>query len=235
VEDVTGDEVVLDLAASHVAVIGRPRSGRSMAMVTVAAGLASRHEVYAVGPSTSGLAAASVELGAFGGPDQIAPLLEHVVARARSGRDRAVRPVVLLVDDLDRLDDFGLAHQWERVAMCPELRVVAATDVSTMTGFTSNPVAATIKRSRQMLVLQPDDPGEFLQITGVRLDLRPGTRWVPGRGAFVADRVPKIVQVAICDDTVRRTPVRSRDTLSDVTVISTPSLRTAAVATPTPR
>ena len=69
-------------------------------------------------------------------------------------------------------------------------------DVAAMTGFTSNPVAARSSGRGGMLVLQPDDPGEFLQVTGVRLDVRPGTHWVPGRGVLVADRVPRVVQVA---------------------------------------
>ena len=46
-----------------------------------------------------------------------------------------------------------------------------------------------------MLVLQPDDAGEFLQATGVKLPHRPGLRMVPGRGVLLADRVPQIVQV----------------------------------------
>ena len=86
-----------------------------------------------------------------------------------------------------------------------------------------------------MLVMQPDDPGEFLQMTGLRLDPRPGTQWVPGRGVLVADRVARVVQVAMYDDHDRRTPVRSGGTVSGVTVISTQSLRTAAVAPPPPR
>jgi hypothetical protein len=109
------------------------------------------------------------------------------------------------------------------------LRIVAAVDVAAMTSFTSNPVAAALKRSRRMLVLQPDDPGEFLQLTGVRLDARPGTRWVPGRGVLVADRVPHVLQVATSDDRGRRTHVRSSGTVSGVTVMTRQSLPTAAV------
>jgi len=235
VEDVTCGEVTLDLAASHVAVVGRPRSGKSTALRTIAAGLATGHELYAVGAAASGFASAPVEHAAFGSPNAIASLLEELTRQVHNRRPPTSRPTVLLVDDLESLDQIDLAHVWERVVACPQLRVVAAVDAAAMTGFTSNPVVATLRRSRRMLVLQPDDPGEFLQMTGVRLDPRPGTQWVPGRGVLVADRVAHVVQVATYDEHGRRTPVRSRGTVSDVTVISTQSIRTAAVATPTPR
>jgi hypothetical protein len=44
-------------------------------------------------------------------------------------------------------------------------------------------------------VLQPDDPTEFLQLTGVKSPARPGVRWVPGRGVLIVDRRPTIIQV----------------------------------------
>ena len=230
IADVTCAELLLDLAASHVAVIGRPRSGKSTALATIAAGLADGHEVYAVGTAASGLAEASIERAAFGAPHEIARLLEDVIARVDGGRRISRGTTVLFVDDLDLLDDIGLARVWERLATLPGLRIVAAVDVAAMTGFTSNPVAAALKRSRRTLVLQPDDPGEFLQVPGVRLDARPGTRWVAGRGVLVADRVPHVLQVAVPADRARRTPVRS-GTLSGVTVMTRQSLPTAAVRT----
>jgi S-DNA-T family DNA segregation ATPase FtsK/SpoIIIE len=235
VEDVTCHEVMLDLGASHVAVIGRPRTGKSTALRTIAAGLVGGHELYAVGTASSALASAPIERAAFGSPDEVAPLLEDVVRRAQIVSRRSAPPVVLLVDDLDLLDDIGLARAWELIGACPDLRIVAAADVGAITGFTSNPVAAALKRSRRMLVLQPDDPGEFLQVTGVRLEIRPGTSWVPGRGVLVADRVARVVQVAALDCEPRRTPVRSRASLSNVTVMTTQTLRTAAGATPDSR
>src|SRR5215218_2339133 len=122
--------------------------------------------------------------------------MEEVIARVDGGDRSSRATAVLLVDDLDLVDDIGLARVWERLATLPGLRIVAGVDVAAMTGFTSNPVAAALKRSRRMLVLQPDDPGEFVQVTGIRLDTRPGTRWVAGRGVLVADRVPHVLQVA---------------------------------------
>jgi hypothetical protein len=229
IEDVTGDDVMLDLAASHVAVIGRPRTGRSTTLRTIAAGLAAADELYAVGAATSGLASAPIERACFGAPDEVAFILDDLVRRGGRGHQGDSCHRVLLVDDLELLDDIGLTHVWERVAACPDLRIVAAIDVAAMAGFTSNPLALALRRSRQMLVLQPDEPGEFLQVTGVRLDVRPGTRWVPGRCVLVADRVPRVVQISVDDDRERRTPVRSRDTVSNVTMMTTRRSRTAAI------
>ena len=234
IEDVTCDEVTLDLSASHLAVIGGPRSGKSTALRTIAAGLVGGHELYAVGAADSGLAGAAVEHAAFRSANEIASLLDALALAPRTGHTSMSRPRVLLVDDLELLDDLALAAAWERVATCPQLRIVAAVDTTAITGFTSNPVAAALKRARRMLLLQPDDPGEFLQVTGVRLSTRPGTRWVPGRGVLVVDRLPRVVQVAVCDDG-GRTSVRSRGTVAAVTVMSTQSLRTAAAARPARR
>ncbi|HZB40724.1 MAG TPA: hypothetical protein VE487_07155, partial [Ilumatobacter sp.] len=177
---------------------------------------------------------AAVEHATFRSANEIASLLDALALPPRTGHTSMPRPRVLLVDDLELLDDLALAAAWERVATCPQLRIVAAVDTTAITGFTSNPVAAALKRARRMLLLQPDDPGEFLQVTGVRLSTRPGTRWVPGRGVLVVDRLPRVVQVAVCDDG-GRTSVRSRGTVADVTVMSTQSLRTAAAARPARR
>jgi S-DNA-T family DNA segregation ATPase FtsK/SpoIIIE len=235
VEDLTGAEVTLDLVDSHVAVVGHARSGRSTALRAIAAGLPAAQEVYAVGTATSGLAGVSATRSAFGSAAEIAALLTHVTVGADEGGVGRGQPAVLLVDDLDLLDDIALAHVWDRVAGSPNLRVAAAVDSSAMTGFTSNPVAGALKRSRQMLILQPDDPGVFLQLTGTRLESRPGLPWIPGRGVLYADRVTRIVQVAVCHDDRRRTPVRSRDSLAGVTVTKSQSTRTAAVAAPVSR
>ena len=90
VEDVTCEDVMLDLAASHVAVIGRPHTGKSTTLRTIAAGLASRHELYAVGAATSGLASAPIERSCFGTADVIAPMLDELVRRAGRRRSATV-------------------------------------------------------------------------------------------------------------------------------------------------
>ena len=122
------------------------------------------------------------------------PVLERLANLLSMGSTR--RPVALVVDDLDALDDPMLSTWWDRLLAHEELRIVASVETRTLTGFTTNPLLVQLKRSRRQLVLQPDDAAEFMQMTGVRLPHRPGVDWVPGRGVLLADRVPQLVQVA---------------------------------------
>jgi hypothetical protein len=202
---------------------------------TIASGLADSHELFAIGPPSSGLAAAPIRHAAFGRPDEVAPILERLLSVASAGVGSPAPPAALLIDDLELLDDITLVHLWDRLAMMPHIRIVAGADIAAMTRFTSNPVASVLKRSRQMLVMGPDDPGHVLQLTGMPFVPRPGLHWVPGRGVLFADRVPRLVQVAVPDEQPGRTPVRSRGRVSGVTVMTTQSLPTAAVATPASR
>ena len=75
-------------------------------------------------------------------------------------------------------------------------RIVTALETRSMSGYTTSALVNVARRSRRLLVLQPDDPGEFLQTTGVKLPGRPGLRLPPGRGVLLADRIPTIVHVA---------------------------------------
>ena len=59
-----------------------------------------------------------------------------------------------------------------------------------MTGYTTNPLLNTLRRARRLLLLQPDDANEVFQVAGVKAPIRPGQRMVPGRGVYVADRIP---------------------------------------------
>jgi S-DNA-T family DNA segregation ATPase FtsK/SpoIIIE len=197
VADVTGEWVDLDLTWSHAAVVGGPRSGRSTALASIAAGLRATADVYVVGPSSSPLAG-SCRRSAFGRADRVLPLLDRLANLLELGRP--TRAVALLVDDLDTFDDPLLSGAWERLAASDELRIVATLESRSLAGFSANPVIAGLRRARRLLVLRPDDPGEFLQLTGIKLPQRPGQRLVPGRGVYVADRVPHVVQVATPPD-----------------------------------
>jgi S-DNA-T family DNA segregation ATPase FtsK/SpoIIIE len=103
---------------------------------------------------------------------------------------------VLIIDDVDRLDDFALGAGWERLARLDDLRLVASMDSRSMSGYTQNPLLNVLRRSQRLLVLRPDDPSDFLTTTGVKLSMRPGTELPPGRGVLLVDRVPSVVQVA---------------------------------------
>ena len=206
VVDVSGEPAVVGLEWSNLTIAGPPRSGRSTALSVVALALRGDHDVVAIGPASSPLASLEFEHAAFGRPDQVAPVLDRL---ARRLADRAMstgpaRRSVLVIDDLDRFDDPLLGQLLDRVASADDLLVVAALESRSMAGYTTSAMVALMRRSRRQLVLQPDDPGEFLQMTGIKLPSRPGLRLPPGRGVLVSDRTASIVQVACLGDPTAR-------------------------------
>lgn len=194
VVDVSGDAAVLDIVGSHAVVVGPPRSGRSTALATIADALEDDHDVYRVGPASCGLARHGGRRSAFGRAD-VGELLERIENVFAMGDP--LRPVVLVVDDLEGIDDPALAPLWERLGERDSLRIVASTEARTFSGFTTSSLLSRLKRTRRLLVLQPEDPTEFLQLTGRKMPYRPGVASVPGRGVLLTDRSAVTVQVAV--------------------------------------
>lgn len=193
--DVSGAAVGIDLELSHLLIAGPPGSGRSTAIAAVAdSAIASGYRVAVLGSDSARLAefTATKRFGRRGiaacDDSDIAELLSVVQASSVDGGD----PVMVLVDDLDRLDD---AHGVILAEMFRRVRVVAAVDVRSVSGFTTNPAVAELRRARRTLLLQVEDPAEFMQITGLRYTGRPGVPMPPGRAVLVADRRQTIVQV----------------------------------------
>jgi S-DNA-T family DNA segregation ATPase FtsK/SpoIIIE len=197
VADVTGRVVEVDLAWSHLAVCGPTRSGRSTALATVVAALqaGADHELFVVGQASSPLAAVAGERSVFGRAEQMAPFLDRLANQVAMGPGEC--PRVLVVDDVDRLDDPSLAMIWERLASLDDLRIVMSLESRSMSGYTSSAMVNVARRARRLLVLQPDDPTEFLQLTGSKLSLRLGLRLPVGRGVLLVDRQPTTLQVAL--------------------------------------
>ena len=194
VADISAAPVVVDLTWSNLTVAGPPRSGRTTVLNTAAAVLSSTHEVWAVGPSSSPLDLARMHDGAVGRADDLALVLERLANLFVLGP--GVRPRLLLVDDLDRLDDPTLNPIWEQLADHDDFRMIATIESRSMTGYTASAVLNLARRSRRLLVLRPDDAGEFLQMTGIKPPIRPGVSMPPGRGVLVTDREPTVIQVA---------------------------------------
>lgn len=192
--DVSGEAAVLDIDASHAVVVGPPRSGRSTALAMIADALERDHEVYRVGPASCGLARHPGARTAFG-RSEVGELLERLENVYAMGDP--VRPVVLVVDDLEGVDDPMLGSLWERLGERDALRIVASTETRTFSGFTTSALLTRLKRTRRLIVLQPEDPTEFLQLTGRKMPYRPGVASVPGRGVLLADRAAVTVQVAL--------------------------------------
>jgi len=192
--DISGAPMVLDLTWSNLTVAGPPRSGRSTVLNTVIRALGDRHEVWAIGPSSSPLDLTGVHDGAVGKAEVLVPILERLANLLTMGA--GPKPRVLVVDDVDRLDDPSLGAAWEQLAQFEDLRVVTALENRSMTGYTASAVLNLARRARRLLVLRPDDASEFLQMTGIKPPIRPGVQMVPGRGVLVADREPTVIQVA---------------------------------------
>ncbi len=77
-----------------------------------------------------------------------------------------------------------------------DLRVIAAIETRSLSGYTTHPLMTALRRARRLLILQPDDPTDVMQAAGVKAPIRPGQRMTPGRGILVADRVASVIQVA---------------------------------------
>jgi S-DNA-T family DNA segregation ATPase FtsK/SpoIIIE len=165
-------------------------------MVLAAAFIAGGTEVWAVGTSASPLASLpGLTQQAFGKPEAIAPVLDELCTILESLPGD--RPKVLVVDDLDALEDTVLNDYWERILRSDLVRVVATIENRSLGGFSMDPMLNEVRKARRALYLQPDDPMELFQTTGVRPPIRPGTPMPPGRGVLVVDRRPTLIQVAV--------------------------------------
>jgi S-DNA-T family DNA segregation ATPase FtsK/SpoIIIE len=212
VTDISLAPAALDVEWSHAVVVGASRSGRSTALEAFLRGAEDAvglGDVYVVGPVSSPLAALGLSdrRAAFGRADDVGALLDRVAnlaAVAGSGER-----IVLVVDDIDAFDDAVLTPVWERLVASDSVRLVAALETRAMVGYTTNAAVTELRRTRRMLVLRPDDPSEFLQLTGVKLPVRPGLAMVPGRGVLLVDRRPSIVHVAQRSTRVTRSAPRT--------------------------
>jgi S-DNA-T family DNA segregation ATPase FtsK/SpoIIIE len=195
VADLTLAPVTVDLDHSHLLVAGLPRSGRSTAARIVAEGLQGRGvDVWAVGPPGSPLAdLPGASRAVVGRAEAIRPVLDELVSLLETFPGAG--PRLLVVDDLDAMDD-SLGDLWERLAKADDLRVVATIETRNVGGFSMNALLNEVRKARRSLFLQPDDPVELFQATGVKPPVRPGTPMPPGRGVLLVDRRPTLVQVA---------------------------------------
>ena len=188
---VGGDElrpVAVDLTAHPPGflVAGPPRSGRSTALLTVAAGLrAAGLPLVALAPRPSPLRALP---GCLTGRDDAAAL-EQALGDGRCA---------LLVDDAELLVDAGVAWVLEKAVR--EARdagtavVVAGTADELVTGFRG--FVVDVRRSRAGLLLSPQGPGDG-DLLGLRLSRATGGPVVPGRGLLALRGAVSPVQVAL--------------------------------------
>ena len=58
--------------------------------------------------------------------------------------------------------------------------MIATIESRSMTGYTASDMLNLARRSRRVLILRPDDAGDFLQMTGIKPPIRPGLPMPPG-------------------------------------------------------
>jgi S-DNA-T family DNA segregation ATPase FtsK/SpoIIIE len=165
---------------------------------TLAVALLRAHcDVVVVGPASSPLATVDWPRAAFGNVAEVSPLLGRLGDELPGGGQ--TRPIVLVFDDVDYFDRPELAPILDRLAESDALRIVGSLESRAMSGYTASALIDSLRRARRLVLLQPE-PAEVLQITGVKVDLRPGLRMPPGRAVLFADRTPTVVQIAVASD-----------------------------------
>lgn len=195
VADISGDEVGFDLTNLDILVTGPPLSGKSWALRSMAEQLeAAGASVYALGTEDSGLRRFRWKAAAWGAAD-----IAGLVGTMKAELEFPDRRAVLVVDDLDLLD--GPAFDTAVSGLGPN-RAIRMLGSSTSFGYSNNEVVKRIRAARQVLYLQPASSREVAETIGVmRLPLlRLGLQFPPGRGMFVRNRVPTVVQTYLPAD-----------------------------------
>lgn len=195
IADISGDEVPFDLSSLDVLVTGPPLSGKSWALRAMAEQLEEAgRTVYAIGAEDSGLRTFPWKASAWGIPE-----IEGLLGALRAELEFPGRDAILVVDDLDLLEGMPFDSATTGLGANRSIRMLGAT---TSFGYSNNEVVKRIRAARQVLHLQPGSAREVAETIGVmRLPLlRLGLSFPPGRGMFVRNRVPTVVQVHLPRD-----------------------------------
>ena len=174
VEEGDGGELepaFVDLGGGHLVVVGPPGSGRTTALEAVRAGLRT--------------------LG--GNVVDVDP--RRVDTEGLESARHAGAATIVVIDDADDLADAD-ARTIESLAGLDHVRIVASFDTASA-ARAFNGLVPILKRGRRLLLLCPEGAGEVDQHAGVRMRLRPGASFPPGRGVLVVDRRPTVVQVGV--------------------------------------
>lgn len=193
VADLSGTAVEVDLTWSHFVVAGPARSGRSMALAALVRSVAATgSELTVLGPASSPLR--ELGGGTFGASAVLGAELDRLAAELSAQPADRGADHLLVIDDLDQIDDPLASAAIDRLLGVESLRIAASMETRSMSGYSSSRAITELRQCRRLLVLSPDDPTEFYQMTGVKMMLRPGLDMVPGRGVVLADRIPTVIQ-----------------------------------------
>jgi S-DNA-T family DNA segregation ATPase FtsK/SpoIIIE len=173
----------------HALVAGPARAGKSTALCTIAAVVASERPdvgVWAVVPRSSPLLTCAAVDTTVGDPASVAALLGEVLA--------APGPQLLLVDDAELLDDPAGAFAGLFAARRPDVHVVAAGRADALRAAYGHWITQ-VRRSRQGIALRPhlDLDGDLWHTV---LPRRGPDRFPAGRGYLVCEGSMELLQVA---------------------------------------
>ena len=194
--DLRMEPLEVHLEADDLTIVGPPGSGRSSTLLTVAHQLASGGvAVWGCGPERSPVGRSSslhrwLAFPPVGAGEVMAGLAALV---AELDDRRTAREVVLLVDDLDEFDDPALTEVAHQLVQ-RRIRLVAA--AGSVRGYAPNPLLATARKARNMVLLGPPDPHTLHEILGRPVELRPGLASVPGRAIVASSGRVELAQVA---------------------------------------
>ena len=187
-------------------VAGPDRSGRSTALITLATGWTAAHpdaERFLFAPARSPLREATglrwTKMAISS--DAAAELARELTNRVSPGGDLAGQPVLVVIDDGDRMTDASLA-----TALDPFVRRARDSDVVLLVGVASRAVARTfsgwlreLREAKHGLLLSPD-PDIDSEVFSTRLPRKATRRFPPGRG-YLIDRDRLVyAQAAVCTE-----------------------------------
>jgi DNA segregation ATPase FtsK/SpoIIIE, S-DNA-T family len=177
----------------HALVTGPARSGKSTALLTIAAacreGRPDLSVITVAGPRSPLARAAPIDeaLAPVAVGDRLMPLLEDAASTGRRA--------LLLVDDAESLDDSGGVLERLSTTELPGLLFVAAgRNDAIRTGYSH--WTRPLRRSKLGLLLRPDVDLDG-DILGASLPRRAPVAMVPGRGYVVNSGEAELIQVAL--------------------------------------
>lgn len=195
VADLTLDPVDVDVRHQNLVVIGPSMSGRSTALETAVSGLRAGTPgvtFAGVGSLNSPLAGVPWDVAGFGRSRHLAALQE--IADRVAGDEGVDVRVILAIDALEDFEGMEYNMLMEPLLRSDAVRVLAACDRPVLDRAYSGWMAE-LKRNRTALILQPASPADVEDLGRVRIALRPGQAFPPGRGVLAARGSATLVQV----------------------------------------
>lgn len=191
IADLSLETVEVDISATHLAISGPPRSGRTTVLRSIAHQLRESGEHYAViGPHHSPLSSMDWERGLFGAPREIATFLTSLMESSP-----VEGMLFVLIDEIRDIEDRSIHPVLQRM-LSHNVRFVAVGDSFRRVSM-SNPLLPVLRDTRTSMHLQPTSR-EIAEVIQTRFALRPGLEMPPGRGVLVMNRMPVVVQSFLC-------------------------------------